>query len=151
MGSKPASRRDHEDRAHLVPAVLGLVADAADHTVIFDQLPHPRPHHEPEARVPLRLLRDELEEARLGHDRDVRVLGLQAAEVDRREGARGGLQREVAQLGVAQLEQTVGKTQLVHDLHDRRVQRVTAELAVEVTDCLGRCFFGGSLCVDGHG
>jgi hypothetical protein len=33
---------------------------------------------------------------------------------------------------VAQLEQTVGKTQLVHDLHDRRVQRVPAELAVEV-------------------
>src|SRR5215210_936460 len=103
-------RPDREDGAHLVPAVLRLVADAPDHTVLLDQLPHPRAHNEPEVRVALRLPGDELEEARLGHHRDVRVLRLQAAEVHGREGTRGGLEGEVVQLGVAQLQQPLSQT-----------------------------------------
>src|SRR3712207_1635130 len=140
-GSKPASFRtrlprpsapDREDGAYLVPAVLRLVADAPDHTVVLEELAHPRPHNEPEIRIALRLPGDELEEACLGHHRDVGKLRLEAAEVHGREGARYGLEGEGAQLGVTHLQQPLGEAELVHDLHDRRVQRITPELAVEV-------------------
>ena len=42
----------------------------------------------------------------------------------RAEGARVGLDCRAPDLGVAQLQQFVGQTELVHDLHDGRVDCV---------------------------
>src|SRR5918993_1456164 len=117
---------------HLAPPSLTFVADTPDHAVLLDELPNPRSHRQTEVRVPFRFSGDELEEARLRHHRDVRILRLQMREIQGREGTSNGLDRRAANLRMAQLQQPLGETQLVHDLHNRGVDGVATELAVEV-------------------
>src|SRR5215216_555175 len=129
----PAPIGAHSEHCpHLAPPIIALVADSPDHAVLLDELPNPRSHRETEVRVPLRFSGDELEEARLRHHRDVRILRLQMREIQGREGTRHGLDCGAANLRMAQLQQPLGEAQLIHDLHDRRVDGVATELAVEV-------------------
>src|SRR5829696_313517 len=129
----PAPIGAHSEHCpHLAPPILTFVADTPDHAVLLDELPNPRSHREAEVRVPFRFSGNELEEARLWHHRDVRILRLQMREIQGCEGTRHGPDRGAANLRMAQLQQPLGETQLVHDLHDRRVDGVATELAVEV-------------------
>src|SRR5918994_6585737 len=129
----PAPIGAHSEQCpHLVPPILTFVADTPDHAVLLDKLPNPRSHRETEVRVPFRFSGDEFEEARLRHHRDVRILRLQMREIQGREGTPNGLDRRAANLRMAQLQQPLGETQLVHDLHNRGVDGVATELAVEV-------------------
>src|SRR5918998_530515 len=93
---------DRQRCPDLVPPALVLVARASHRAVFFDEFLYPRAHHEPEARVLLRLPDDELQEARLRHDRDVRELRIQPREVRGGERSVRGLQGEAVDLAVAQ-------------------------------------------------
>src|SRR5215216_6948179 len=117
---------------HLAPPILTFVADSPDHAFLLDELPNPRSHRQTEVRVLSRFFGDELEEAPLRHHRDVRILRLQMREIQGRERTGHSLDRGAANLRMAQLQQPLGETQLVHDLHDRRMDGVATELAVEV-------------------
>src|SRR3712207_1902521 len=129
----PAPIGAHSEHCpHLAPPTLALVADAPHNAVLLNELPYPRSHREMEVRISFRFPGDELQKARLRHHRDVREPRLQMREIQGRERTRDGLDGRAADLGVAQLQQPLCETQLVHDLHDRRVDGVATELAVEV-------------------
>jgi hypothetical protein len=53
-------------------------------------------------------------------------------EVDSGEAALGSLKDEARHLGMVELEQPIGHAQLVHDLHDRGVKRISPELPLKV-------------------
>ena len=121
---------DGERGADLMPAVGCVVAHAAHDLVLLGELADVGAHDQLEGGVAGGLGGEELQELRLGHQRDVGEAAGQAGQVD--GDRRAGRQGRLAELAVGQLKQLVREAKLVQDLHDRGVQRVAAEVAVEV-------------------
>jgi len=95
-----------ERRADLMPAVGRAVAHAADDAVLLHELADVGVHDQLEAGVAGGLGGEEVQELRLGHERDVGEAAGQAGQVD--GDRRAGRQGRLAELAVRQLKQLAG-------------------------------------------
>lgn len=89
-------------------------------------------HHQPKVRKSPCFISDKRQKFRLREDRDEGIPGLQAAKIGNGQGASVGFNREAMDLRMAQLEQTVGETDFLHDFHDGWVNRVSPKVTLEV-------------------
>ena len=67
--------------------LVRLISNAPNRAVLSNQVGYVCAHQEPEAGVFLRLLRQQSQQVLLVNHQDVAILRLQAAEIERREGA----------------------------------------------------------------
>jgi hypothetical protein len=133
---EPSVGRDGQPGADLAPAAVALVCDSSNTSLVLDESSHVRAHHNPEVRVLPRFVGEEFEEARLRHDRHVGKGRRQSVEREPGHGPRRGDCPERRRLHVWQLEQPLCQPDLVEHLERRRVDRIAAKIAIEVSVCL---------------
>ncbi len=123
---------DRQCGAEFVQAVRREVAHAANDAVFFHEMVHAGVHHELELRILRGFGGNEFEEAHLRNHQDVGKTSLEAAEIKGAEGAVRKLKCGARNLRVWNPVQLFGEADLVEDFHDRGVNGVAAEFAVEI-------------------
>src|SRR6266436_1848400 len=124
--------RNRQHCPHRVPAVLSAIMYAVYVPILLHQLLHSRTHHQAKARVAFRLGSNELEKTRLGDHSDIWVAGFQTPEIGERNRSPGRLYWQRIDFGMIELEQAVGESQFLHNLHNRRMNSIATKIAVEV-------------------
>ena len=114
-------------------AVRVAIADAGDGAVTLEQIDDLRVPDQRERREPRRFARDEFQEVPLRNERDIRKPGRKPleSEGDRLAGRRPAA--DVRDFAVWKGEKRVRKTELVENLEHRRVNRIPAKIAQEIT------------------
>ena len=104
---------DHEIGAHLERAVRHFRAHAGHRAPVLDQVGDLGLHHQPEVRVGLRLVGEEVEEVPLRHEGDEVAARRQMREIGEHHAVLADLPDELAQLLMRPLEELVEQAKLV--------------------------------------
>lgn len=116
-----------------MPTIGGLVTHPSHDAIVLHQLSNGSAHDQLEGGVPSGFGDQEFQELHLAHQRHVRETPARLAEVDDQRSLPHRGRNDAADPGVRDgLEQALGQTDLVQDGHDRRVNGVAAEIAIEI-------------------
>jgi hypothetical protein len=128
-----------EESAKFMKAIVGLISHAVQDAVFPNQVDYIRAHQELKAGTFLSFFGPQGQPTFLMDHQDVRVLRLQAAQIEGREGAASGEQGGSSNLAARKFVDALGQAKLIEDLEHRGVNRIAPEFAVEIVMHLKKC------------